>query len=182
FRRVLFRSGGPVSTPCQFPQYLPDGTYYFQVTDPSGTTLLSTDVVSERSVTVKSGVLSAYNGKTHVTDGKTACGSLAVGLMPFADAGSQKAAYVVWLTAAASFDGNPSVVDSVCGAGCFHGFHSNLSLTFGFRVEDKKSCEPTFCVSGTKFEDKNGNGTRDSDEAGLPGGVIRVPHGHGDVI
>ena len=51
-RADVILAGGPVSTPCQFPQYLPDGTYYFQVTDPSGTTLLSTDVVSERSVTV----------------------------------------------------------------------------------------------------------------------------------
>jgi len=181
-RDDVFLVGGPVSTPCQFAQYLPDGNYYFQVTDPSGLTLLSTDIVLERGVTVKGGVISAYNGKTHATDGKTACGSLAVGLMPFADAGSGKAAYVAWLTAASNFDGSTSAVDSVCGAGCFHGFHTDLSRTFAFRVEDKKSCEPTFCVSGVKFEDRNGNGTRESDEPGLPGVQIRVADASGVVI
>ena len=44
-REDVFLAGGPVSTPCQFAQYLPDGNYFFQVTDPSGLTLLSTDVV-----------------------------------------------------------------------------------------------------------------------------------------
>ena len=178
----VFLAGGPVTTPCQFPQYLPDGTYYFQVTDSSGTRLLSTDVVSERKVTVKGGVISSYNGTTHATDGKTACGSLAVSLMPFADAGSQKAAYVAWLTATGNFDGNPTAVDNVCGANCFHGFHTDLSRTFAFRVEDKKSCEPTFCVSGIKFLDANGNGVQDSGEAGIPGVVIQVVNENGVLL
>jgi uncharacterized protein (DUF2141 family) len=178
----VFLAGGPVTTPCQFPEYLPDGTYYFQVTDASGNQLLSTDPVSERKVTVTKGVIASYNGTTHATDGKTACGSLAVSLMPFADAGSQKAAYVVWLTAAGNFDGNTTAVDNVCGAGCFHGFHPELSRAFAFRVEDKKSCEPTFCVSGTKFFDANGNGVRDSGEAGIPGVEIHVVNTSGVLL
>jgi hypothetical protein len=153
-----------------------------QVTDSSGTLLLSTDPVTERTVTVKGGVIGSYNGTTHATDGKTACGSLAVSLMPFADAGSRKAAYVVWLTAAANFDGNPTAVDSVCGAGCFHGFHSDVSRAYGFRVEDKASCEPTFCVSGVKFNDVNGNGIPDAGELGLPGVEIRVTSEKGSVL
>jgi len=181
-RQDVFLAGGPVSTPCLFAEYLPDGKYYFQVTDPSGTQLLSTDPVSERGVTVKAGVIASYDGATHAADGKTACGSLAVNLMPFADAGSQKAAYVAWLTPAANFDGSVAAVDSVCGAGCFHGFHPELSRTFAFRVEDKKSCEPTFCVSGVKFLDANGNGTRDSGEAGLPGVEIRVVNESGVLL
>jgi serine-aspartate repeat-containing protein C/D/E len=173
-REDVFLAGGPLTSPCFFPAYLPDGKYYFQVTDSAGKTLLSTDVVSERAVTVKGGVIASYDGKTHTEDGKTACGSLAVSLMPYADAGSQKAAYVVWLTSAANFDGSAAAVDNVCGAECFHGFHADLSRTFGFRVEDKKSCEPTFCVSGVKFLDSNGNGARDSGEPGLAGVEIRV--------
>jgi len=181
-RQDVFLAGGPVSTPCRFAEYLPDGKYYFQVTGSSGTQLLSTDPVSERAVTVKAGVIASYDGATHAADGKTACGSLAINLTPFADAGSQKAAYVVWLTAAASFDGSVTAVDSVCGAGCFHGFRPELSRTFAFRVEDKKSCEPTFCVSGVKFLDANGNGTRDSGEAGLLGVEIRVANENGVLL
>ncbi len=181
-RQDVFLAGGPISTPCRFAEYLPDGKYYFQVTDPSGKQLLSTDTVSERAVTVKAGVIASYDGATHSADGKTACGSLAVNLMPFADAGSQKAAYVVWVTPAADFDGSVTAVDSICGAGCFHGFHPELSRAFAFRVEDKKSCEPTFCVSGVKFLDANGNGTRDSGEAGLPGVEIRVANEDGVVL
>jgi serine-aspartate repeat-containing protein C/D/E len=181
-RQDVFLAGGPVSAPCRFAEYLPDGKYYFQVTDPSGNQLLSTDTVSERSVTVKAGVIASYDGATHAADGRTACGSLAVNLMPFADAGSQKAAYVVWLTPAADFDGSVTAVDSICGAGCFHGFHPELSRTFAFRVEDKKSCEPTFCISGVKFLDANGNGARDSSEAGLPGVEIHVVNESGVVL
>jgi hypothetical protein len=99
--------------------------------------------------------------------------------MPFNDAGSRKAAYVVWLTSAANFEGNPTAVDNVCGAGCFHGFHSDLSRTYGFRVEDKQSCEPTFCVSGVKFNDANGNGVQDAGELGLPGVEIRATSENG---
>ncbi len=181
-RQDVFLAGGPVSTPCRFAEYLSDGKYYFQVTDPSGTQLLSTDPVSERAVTVKAGVIASYDGATHAADGKTACGSLAVNLMPFADAGSRKAAYVAWLTPAANFDGSVAAVDSVCGAGCFHGFHPELSRTFAFRVEDKKSCEPTFCVSGVKFLDANGNGTHESDEVGLAGVEIRVVNESGVLL
>ena len=181
-RSDVYLAGGPAGTPCRFPDYIADGKYYFQVTDSSGTLLLSTDPVTERTVTVKGGVIGSYNGTTHATDGKTACGSLSVALMPYADAGSRKAAYVVWLTAAANFEGNPSAVDNICGAGCFHGFHSDLSRTFGFRVEDKASCEPTFCISGVKFNDANGNGIQDAGELGLPGVEIRATSEKGSVL
>src|SRR6266702_5806490 len=44
---------------------LPDGTYYFQVTDPSGATLLSTDEAVCRQLTVANGVVSgAVSGLT----------------------------------------------------------------------------------------------------------------------
>src|SRR5437016_1075180 len=51
---------------------VPNGAYYFQVTDPSGAVLLSTDDISQRWVTVAGGVITAYNGDssspcTHLT-------------------------------------------------------------------------------------------------------------------
>src|SRR6476469_8774528 len=64
----VFFTAGPTATPCAAIQFVNDGQYYFQVTDLSGTELLSTDTALERLVTVTHGVLSAYNGHTHATD------------------------------------------------------------------------------------------------------------------
>ena len=185
----VFFTAGPTATPCAFTQFLNDGQYYFQVTDLAGN-LLSTDPLSERLVTVRNGVLDAYNGHTHDTNsvesldeetGETVttllrgpCGALSVGLAPFDDAGGRDATYLVWLMPASRFTGDPAQVDPSCGAGCFHGFLPQFSLTHAFRVEDKRSCDEAFCVSGTKFEDRNGNGIQDSGEPGIPGVVIHV--------
>ena len=181
-RADVFVTAGPTATPCFFPAYLSDGKYYFQVTDPSGRSLLSTDTVSERAFTVKGGVIATYDGTTHTTDGKTACGSLAISLSPYSDAGARKALYIAWVTPAAAFDGNPTQVDPVCGTGCFHGFHTDLSLTTAFRVEDKPSCDDSFCISGVAFNDANGNGVRDSGEAGLAGVPIKIENATGLVL
>ena len=188
----VFFTAGPTATPCAFTQFLPDGRYYFQVTDLSGATLLSSDPVNERLVTVRGGVLFSYDGHTHEVEMvesapeeqsgdsegseeaedatvRNACGGASVGLAPFRDAGSLDASYLFWLTPIARFTGEPTQIDPVCGAGCFHGFRPESSLTTTFRVEDKRFCEDAFCVSGTKFEDRNGNGVQDSGEPGLPG-------------
>jgi SdrD B-like domain len=182
----VFFTAGPTATPCAATQFVNDGQYYFQVTDLSGATLLSSDPVSERLVTVHGGVLATYNGHTHDTNGadvpaeesseeselvpfRGPCGALSVRLAPFRDAGSREASYLLWVTPVARFNGDPTQIDPVCGAGCFHGFRPELSLTSAFRVEDKRFCEDSFCVSGVKFEDRNGNGARDSGEPGLVG-------------
>jgi len=165
----VFFTAGPTTAGCAFTQFLPDGPYDFQVTDLSGTRLLSSDPVAERLVTIVNGVLASYSGTTHATGAQGPCGELAVGLAPFRDAGNLDATYLLWLTPVARFEGDATQIDPVCGAGCFHGFRPELSLTTSFRVEDKRFCEDTFCVSGVKFEDRNGNGLRDSGEPGLPG-------------
>jgi serine-aspartate repeat-containing protein C/D/E len=186
----VFFTAGPTATPCAFSQFANDGQYYFQVTDLSGTHLLSTDPLAERIVTVRNGVLFSYDGHTHETDTVEGvdeqteetvetvvhgpCGALAVGLAPFSDAGDRDAAYLLWLMPVAHFSGDSSQVDPACDAGCFHGFWPQVSRTQAFRVEDKRFCEDSFCVSGVKFEDENGDGLRDSGEPGLPGVVIHV--------
>ncbi len=195
-KNEVFFTAGPTATPCASAQYVNDGRYYFQVTDLTGARLLSSDPAAERIVTVQNGVLASYDGHTHETDGTNApsdeeteaaealgpCGALSVGLAPFRDAGNRDASYLVWLTPVARFTGDPTQIDPVCGAGCFHGFHPEFSLTRAFRVEDKRFCEDSFCVSGTKFEDRNGNGTRDSGEPGLPGIVIHVEGENGPFL
>jgi serine-aspartate repeat-containing protein C/D/E len=194
----VFFTIGPTATPCAATQFANDGQYYFQVTDLAGTHLLSTDPLSERIVTVLNGVLFFYDGHTHETDtvegideqtGETVltpevgpCDALSVGLAPFADAGGRDAAYLLWLMPVGRFTGDPSQVDPACGAGCFHGFLPEFSRTHAFRVEDKRFCEEAFCVSGVKFEDRNGDGLRDSGEPGLPGVVIHVESEDGSFL
>lgn len=166
----VFFTAGPTAAGCALTQFVNDGRYYFQVTELSGTRLLSTDPVTERVVTVRNGVILSADGPAHghATADRGPCGGLSVGLAPFADAGNRDADYLLWLTPVAS------LVTTGCGAGCFHGFRPEASLTTSFRVEDKRFCEESFCVSGTKFEDRNGNGEQDSGETGLPGVEIRV--------
>jgi hypothetical protein len=132
----VFLGVGSPATPCQAFAFLPDGTYVFGVTDPSGATLLSTDPASERTFAVQNGVIASYSGTTHAVGAATACGSLTVGLAPFADAGPRRAGYVVWVTPLADFAGDPSMTDVSCGTGCFHGFRPDASLAVFFRVED----------------------------------------------
>ncbi|HVE66475.1 MAG TPA: SdrD B-like domain-containing protein [Thermoanaerobaculia bacterium] len=180
FRSIeeLFLAGGPTTEPCSAWDSLSDGLYYFQVTDPTGVDLLSTDPVEERAFRVRGGVIASYEGTTHALGGVNACGSLSIGLMPFAAAGSRcPGGYLVWVTPAAAFEGDPAQVDFVCGDGCFHGFRPELSRTFVARLEpqqQRRACDRTFCVSGVKFDDRDGDGVRDSGEPGLGGVEIRV--------
>jgi hypothetical protein len=154
----VFFTAGPTATPCAFTRFVPDGRYYFQVTDITGRDLLSSDPAAERVVTIRNGVLFSYDGHTHSTNAAESsaeeesaevvatgpCGGLAVGLAPFRDAGSLDASYLLWLTPLARFSGDPTQIDPVCGAGCFHGFRPEFSLTSAFRVEEKRFCDDTF--------------------------------------
>src|ERR1700704_4482660 len=59
----VYLDGGPGQHAPAGAAGLPTGYYYFQVTDPSGQTLLSTDVVANRRLHVStSGVIDAYAG------------------------------------------------------------------------------------------------------------------------
>ncbi len=62
-KQDVYLNGGPNSpnAPCTAAG-LPDGHYYFQVTDPSGKIVLSTDSLAERMVRVRGGVIQEYFG------------------------------------------------------------------------------------------------------------------------
>ena len=181
-RSDVFLGAGSSATPCQSFDFLSDGTYYFQVTDLTGERLLSTEPVSARRFTVSHGVIVTDPAPPHALGAATACGSGSISLMPYSDAGPSQAAYLVWITPASHFDGDPNVIDPVCGDGCFHGFRSEFSRVLAFRVEDKRNCQPTFCASGIKFADANGNGVRDNGESGLSGVEIDFDPGTGVVL
>ncbi len=187
-RGDVFLAAGTSATPCRAAEFLSDGDYYFQVTDSTGVRLLSTDPVSERRFTVAHGVIATIATadpiapRPHAGGAPTACGSATLNLAPFADVGPGEASYLVWITPVSRLDGDPDVIDPVCGAGCFHGFRPEFSRILSFRVEDKRNCQPTFCASGVKFQDANGNGVRDTGEAGIAGVEIDFDNGNGVVL
>ena len=79
----VYISGGPQNKKAAG---LPNGTYYFQVTDPSGNTLLSTDPAICRQVTVVGGHIDGSTGPAcEHADGtfNPANGTLPVQLFPF---------------------------------------------------------------------------------------------------
>ena len=100
----VYLSGGPQpNAPCSAAG-LPNGDYYFQVTDPSGGTLLSTDDIAERAVRVSGGVITEYLGTTHVPTGDGKCpGSISVQLLPYNDTPNNGGEYKVWMTPTDSY-------------------------------------------------------------------------------
>ena len=101
---AVYLDGGPKGNTAS----LPAGDYYYQVTDPSGHTLLSSDDISCRRVTIDaSGVItgesSCATGR-HVT-GTDVHGGITVQLMPYADTPNQGGEYKAWITPVANYNG-----------------------------------------------------------------------------
>jgi hypothetical protein len=138
---------------------LPDGEYYFQVTDPSGKVLLSRDVVSNRKFKVTGGVITAYMGDggpvhpTGIDRDHAGLGAITIGLAntscpeDFLDTPNNGGAYKVWATPTVDFLGDPTKVDYECGNGCYHGFLPSKSKTDNFKV---KTGTATFCLTVLK--------------------------------
>ena len=126
---AVYLNGGPrVNQKCTAAG-LPEGDYYFQVTDPSGELLLSDDALSERKIHVSGGVITLYLGSTHVT-GTVAghCGGQTVQLAPFDDTLNPGGEYKVWLTPAVpGCDEDFPVCDGA--------FHPRDSKTDNFKVQ-----------------------------------------------
>jgi hypothetical protein len=126
---------------------LPRGEYYFQVTDPSGKQLLSTDPVENRRFKVVQGVIVSHSG-THPTgsDHKNwKVKAITIGLAgpncpaDYLDTPSKRGAYKVWITPVDEFRANPAR----CRNRCFHGFVASESKTAVFRVRPAAPPPPT---------------------------------------
>src|SRR5258708_22326667 len=108
----VYINGGPLAHASA--AALPNGDYYFQVTDPPGKVLLSEDDISCRRVRIEGGLIVATfrgnGGCEHVTGTDTTDGGLTVQLMPYADTPNPGGEYKAWITPVAAFHG--SVVHS----------------------------------------------------------------------
>ena len=167
----VYLDGGPGSNAPSSAAALPAGDYYFQVTDPSGSVLLSQDPVAWRRITVStSGVItSAFNHVIGVDADYASLGARTVRLFPYADTPNQGGVYKVWVTPIGQFVGDASKVDS--GA-WFHGFVPSWSKTDNFKVKRKASCAATLTIR--KFDDANANGVWDKGEQEVAGWAVWV--------
>ncbi len=154
---AVYLDGGPGPHAPRRAPGLADGDYYFQVTDPSGQVLLSTDPVSNRKFRVSGGVISAFTGTggpahpTGVDQDNAARGAITIQLansscptdyLKTPNAGN---IYRVWVTPVASLVGKPANVDNPCGHGCFHGFEPLKSKSDNFKADPGASA--SFCLT-----------------------------------
>ena len=145
----VYLDGGPGQNAPQTAAGLDDGTYVFQITDPSGKVLLSQDIAACRQVTVSGGVITASLAPAscatpHLTGLDADWGATTVQMMPYADTPNNGGEYKAWVTYLDDFlnaceangvaDGL-SVVDCGMGRrGNFHGFFGRHSKTDNFKV------------------------------------------------
>jgi len=143
---AVYLDGGPGPHAPASAAGLPDGDYYFQVTDPSGQTLLSTDPVSNRRFHVTGGLITAFTGTggpahpTGIDQDHGAQGAITIQVATsscpddYLTTPNTGNVYKIWATPVGSFTGNPANVDNACGSGCFHGFRSSQSKTDNFKA------------------------------------------------
>jgi hypothetical protein len=161
----VYLNGGPSNAGCNGGS-LDDGIYRFQVTDPSGQSLLSSDSIWDRTFQVSNGRI-AVNLGTHANGGTSPCGSLAIQLWPFGDTPNNGGVYKVWITRASDFlaaCGNDPTND--CGLA---GFVPGNTKTDNFKVEDdddQQQQEELGSVRAFKFYDANANGLYDYSDDG----------------
>jgi hypothetical protein len=162
-KELVYLDGGPGPGAPQDAAGLDDGTYVFQVTDPSGKVLLSTDPARCRQFTVADGVITGVvvTGCEHVTGFDVDHGATTVQLMPFLDTPNNGGEYKVWVTELSDFLagcaelGVPTGLDVVdCGqrGGNKHGFVGGHSKTDNFKV----GAQPPNEID-TRFFDSAGN-------------------------
>lgn len=168
----VYLDGGPGINAPQWAAGLPDGDYYFQVTDPSGKTLLSTDPVQNRCVTVAGGVIisNCPTGTHNLGADVDHPPAATVQLCPYNLTPNPGGVYKAWMTPVGDgtlngggFVGNPALVDNPCGNGCFHGFIPARSKTDNFKV---KRDTATYCINVHKDKIFSDGSTRNY--PGLP--------------
>lgn len=139
----VYLSGGPQN---QNAAGLPNGTYYFQVTNPNGATLLSTDNAVCRQLKVVGGKVAGATGPCAHANGtfNPANGTTPVQVGPFSVTPNNGGVYKVWLipTGKATISGtDPKVLN----------FSNSNAKTDNFKVQSVTppvgSCLPTSSLS-----------------------------------
>jgi hypothetical protein len=183
----VYLDGGPGPGAPQTAAGLDDGTYVFQVTDPSGKTLLSTDPARCRQFTVADGVINGVvaNDCHHVTGVDVDHDATTVQLYPFANTPNNGGVYKAWVTfredflagcAALGQANGLNVVDCGRAPGNQHGFVPAHSKTDNFKVKSSRIIREIDVIF---FDDADGNGYNDYWEERIPGLRITWIDTHG---
>jgi cysteine-rich repeat protein len=137
----VYLDGGPGDNAPSGAAALPEGDYYFQVTSPSGKTLLSSDAIECREFHINdAGVISSVpvNGCSHATGVDADHGGLTVQLFPYDDTPNPGGVYKVWVTNVDDYDEDKGV----------HGFIPADSKTDNFKVRDRREDREECCGNG----------------------------------
>ena len=148
----VYLDGGPGPGAPQGAAGLDDDTYVFQVTDPSGKTLLSTDPARCRQFVVSNGVIAGVvvTGCQHSTGTDIDHGATTVQLIPYLDTPNNGGVYKAWVVrlddflagcAALGVTNGLNVVDCGQSAGNFHGFIPRHTKTDNFKVGQTNNLE-----------------------------------------
>lgn len=183
----VYLDGGPGPNAPSTAAGLPEGDYYFQVTDPSGKVLLSTDPVGARKFHINEfGVIDfvypylvwkkitgvwQWVNIAHLTGidiDHSELGAIAVQLMPYSNTPNNGGVYKVWITPCDKFVGDPTKVDNLQYV---HGFIPAWSKTDNYKVKGR-IVPPIITVR--KFDDSNANGVWDVGENEIFGWPIDV--------
>jgi hypothetical protein len=181
-KESVYLDGGPGPGAPQHAAGLDDGTYVFQVTDPSGKTLLSQDAAKCRQFVVSGGIITAVvvTGCQHVTGNDSDHPpAKTVQLFPYANTPNNGGVYKTWVTRVEDFLlgcqelGKPGAtgLDLVdCGpktGGNAHGFIPSHSKTDNFKVKNFRLIRE---IDAVFFRDANANSMYDwSEEIQLSG-------------
>jgi len=159
---LVYLDGGPGPGAPVTAAGLDDGTYVFQVTEPSGRTLLSTDPARCRQFVVSGGIITALvpSGCQHATGVDVDHNALTVQLIPYDDTPNPGGEYKAWVTRVADFlagcaalgvPNGLNVVDCGRSAGNLHGFVPRNTKTDNFKVGPTNNLE-----IDTRFLDETG--------------------------
>jgi hypothetical protein len=196
-RSDVYLNGGPQN---QNSAGLPNGIYLFQVTDPSGATLLSTDNAFNRQLQVVNGRVFGTPGTTlgpgnvvspsvppyHVNGSYNVANmSISVQLAPFNFTPNPGGEYKAWLirwedtngSPILDSNGNPITTIDTTDPKIIH-FTNDNAKTDNFKVrEQPPGPGPTvFAIAGEKYYDVNANGVKDGGEVGVPNFKIHVTY------
>lgn len=153
----VYLDGGPGMNAPPGAAALPEGNYYFQVTDPSGHVLLSSDAIACREIHVgaagfiTSVVTSGCEHATGTDQDYGGLGAITVQLMPYADTPNHGGEYKAWVTPVAAYIANG-------------GFANAASKTDNFKVRVPPTTPPC-CGNGIldDGEDCDDGNTADGD-------------------
>ena len=162
----VYLSGGPgPNAPCTAAG-MDDGVYVYQITNPSGSVVLSSDDPSHREFTVSGGVIVSANDHPTVA---SLCGGVGVQMAPFDDTPNNGGVYKAWVTRKSDFIANGNT------------FAPGSTKTDNFHVKEPAIVPRTADILVYKFYDANANGAWDPDEVPLFGWAMNVQNADASV-